>query len=69
MNELVKILENINLDLFYCVTIWPNSIELQGHMSMPLIEYCKTQLNIVEFKVQDTNYLQGKINNIKITLT
>jgi hypothetical protein len=69
MNELVKILENINLDLFYCVTIWPNSIELQGHMSMPLIEYCKTQLNIVDFEVQDTNYLQGKINNIKITLT
>lgn len=69
MNELVKTLENINIDLFYCVTIWPHSIELQGRMCSSLIEYCRTELNIVDFTLQDTNYLQGKINNIKITLT
>lgn len=69
MNELVKKLESIDADLFYCITVWKNKLQLQGTMSMALIEYCKTELNVVEFISQDSNYLQGKADNIEITLT
>ena len=69
MNELVEKLEKINLDKFYCVTLRSNYITLQGTMSKELIEYCKEELGVIDFTVSVNNYLEGKVDNIEITLT
>jgi hypothetical protein len=69
MNELVKELQSIDASLFYCITIWQNRIELQGRMSSELINYCKTELKVIEFKKNVNNYLEAVTDNLKIVLT
>lgn len=63
----------INVDLFYCVTIWQNEITLQGKMSSELVKYCKDELKI-ELTSNEHGWLEGSSNtielgNLKITLT
>ena len=62
--------KKVNLDLFYCVTLWRDTeIQLQGKMSMELISYCKEMFNITEFKTNDNNLLKAESGKFKITLT
>lgn len=63
----------INVDLFYCVTIWQNEITLQGKMSSELVKYCNDELKI-ELSADEHGWLKGSSNtielgNLKITLT
>jgi hypothetical protein len=63
----------INVDLFYCITIWQNEITLQGNMSSELVKYCADELKI-ELKTNEYGWLSGSANtielgNLKITLT
>ena len=71
MNENLKKLENIDLSLFYTLTLRRHGdIDLQGEMSTGLIAYCKKSLVIDEFKTTTSNYLEATtVDGIKITLT
>jgi hypothetical protein len=73
MKTNVNRLSLINVDLFYCVTIWNHEINLQGNMSSELIKYCKYELK-VNLTPNDEGWLKGELNsielgNLKITLT
>ena len=66
MNKLILLLANYELDNFYTVTIWSNSIDLQGHAKKEIIDYC----NSLGFEfVFDNNWLKATKGQINITLT
>ena len=66
MNKLLLLLENYELDNFYTVTLWANSIDLQGHAKKEIIDYCK---NLGFEFTYDSFYLSATKGQIKITLT
>lgn len=73
MNENLKRLSLINVDLFYTILIWNFEITLQGHLSSELIKYCTDELKI-ELKPNEEGWLEGGINNselgeLRVTLT
>lgn len=73
MKTNVNRLSLINVDLFYCVTIWQNEIQLQGTMSSELVKYCKDELKI-DLTSNEEGWLKGssetiELGNLKITLT
>ncbi len=58
---------DINLDLFYVITIRGNEIELQGQATEKAIEESK---KLVELTFDaDRNFLVGNKNGIEVTLT
>ena len=69
MKTILEQLSEINLDLFYCITIrtTSNSIDLQGRISRELLEYCD-KLGVHNWNVEG-KFLTARINNIEITLT
>ena len=69
MNEIYKQLEGINLDLFYCVTIWTRELTLQGNINPEVIDYCKKQFGITGFSLSEQGYLEAAMGHIKIVLT
>lgn len=70
MKEKLALLENIDISLFYCVTIREYGLDLQGRMSSDTIDYCKRKLDVANFDIdQETNYLKGHNNKFNITLT
>ena len=73
MKTNVNRLSLINVDLFYCVTIWKNEIQLQGTMSSELVRYCNNELGMI-LTANDQGWLKGEVEtielgNLKITLT
>lgn len=70
MKEKLALLENVDLSLFYCVTIREYSLDLQGRMSSDTIDYCKRKLGVENLNLDpELNYLRGHNNNINIALT
>ena len=67
MNELLPIIENYDLENFYTVTLWHESIDLQGHAKKETIDYC-TSLGF-EFSFSDTKWLKATKGEITIKLT
>ncbi len=67
--QILKQLNKINLDLFYCVTLRTtgNSIDLQGEINPENIAYC-IGLGVTEWKTEG-KFLTAQIDNITITLT
>jgi hypothetical protein len=69
MKTLSKRLENLNLDLFYCVTLWKgHKIELQGKANSETLAYCK-ELGANNFELSDNGFLECEIAGFKIVLT
>jgi translation initiation factor 1 (eIF-1/SUI1) len=68
METIKKQINELNLELFYCTTIWKNTIELQGHANKETFEYCNA-LGIDNFELKPNGFLEGRIDNIRITLT
>lgn len=69
MKTLAKRLENLNLDLFYCVTLWSGrTIELQGKANSETLAYCK-ELGANNFELSDNGFLECEIEGFKIVLT
>lgn len=69
MKTLSKRLENLNLDLFYCVTLWKGyKIELQGKANSETLTYCK-ELGANNFELSDNGFLECEIEGFKIVLT
>jgi hypothetical protein len=67
MNELIPIIENYDLEKFYTVTLWQESVDLQGYAKKEIIDYC-ISLGFV-FKFEDGNWLKATRGRINITLT
>lgn len=70
METIKKQINELNLELFYCVTIWSNHnrIQLQGDTTNEIIKYCKS-IGIENFELQSNGNLKAEIDNIEITLT
>ena len=70
MKTIKEQLNELELNLFYCVTIWSNSnrIQLQGDTTNEIIKYCKS-LGVENFELQSNGHLKAEIDNIEITLT
>ena len=67
MNELFLLIANYDLENFYTVTLWHESIDLQGHAEKEIIDYC-ISLGFV-FKFEDGNWLKATRGRINIKLT
>lgn len=67
MNKHLELLRELDLDLFYVVTIYRESIKLQGQANSKTIKYSKL---LVDLKFnKETNFLGGSDGKIEITLT
>jgi len=69
MNEIYKLLEGINLDLFYCVTIWSGELTFQGKINAEVVSYCKKQFGVTEFSMSEQGHLEAASGKIRIVLT
>jgi len=67
MNKSLEILNSVDVSFFYCCTIWKNEINLQGHSTKEVLDYCKT-IGIENFTFNN-GHLTAKKDNINITLT
>jgi len=66
MNKLILLLSDYDLNNFYTITMWAQSIDLQGKAHKEIIEYCKNLGFVFKF---EGDYLQAKKGQINITLT
>ena len=67
MNNLVKLLQTMNVDLFYNVSISKDKITLQGLISRDTLKYAKS-LEIVDFENR-SGFLYGENTRVQIVLT
>lgn len=67
MEKSLIILASIEVNHFYCCTIWKNEINLQGHATKENLEYCKS-IGVDNFTFKN-DILTAKKDNINITLT
>lgn len=68
METIKQQINDLRIELFYCVTIWKNTIELQANTNKEVLEYCN-EIGINNFELQPNGFLEGRIDNIRITLT
>ena len=70
MKTIKEQINELRIELFYCVSIWynGNKIQLQGDTTNETIKYCKS-LGIENFELQSNGHLKAEIDNIEITLT
>lgn len=69
MNEIVKELQGIDLDLFYCADVWSDKITLQGKISSETVAYCRSKFGISDLTMCESGYLRCSSGKIKIILT
>ena len=70
MENQIENLLNLGLDLekFYCISLLPNEIQLQGHATGSLIHNIHKLGYELDYD-KESNWLQYRKNNLKITLT
>jgi hypothetical protein len=67
IKQQLESVNHIDLNLFYSVTTRIDSIQLQGHLSGELKNYCES-LGF-EFEITKNNWIQSKKENIIVVLT
>jgi hypothetical protein len=67
----IEIFSKIDIDIFYCVTIYEGSIAIQGKYNPATIrELGKIGFTASSFSIQDKGeYIVASLDNINVTLT
>lgn len=56
-------------EMFYVITVYGHSIDLQGHLNAENIKILRSLFGANTHQIMDTGYLQFYKNNLVITLT
>jgi len=67
MNEIAKLIENIKVENFYCVTVWKNRLDLQGKLTKENLDYCE-EIGIKNFELKN-GFLTSQSDKIRVNLS